>query len=339
MVGVMNDQSIVLTGIKPTGRPHLGNYLGTIQPSLALAQKHRAYFFIADYHALTTMRDPVRLEALIRELAATWIALGLDPGNVTFYRQSSVPEIFELMWVLACLAAKGLLNRAHAYKAAVEINREAGRDADADINAGLYNYPLLMAADILALDARWVPVGADQQQHVEIARDLAAAFNQAFGPILRMPRALIPEAVRTITGLDGRKMSKSYGNEIPVMAGPDKIRKRVMRIVTDSRPPEEPKDPDRCNVFNIYRHFAPKIDIERVRHQYLNGGLAYRQIKEALGDLLDRHFEPARARFADLMADKVRLAGILTSGADKARVNARRTLTRIRQAVGIGTSG
>jgi tryptophanyl-tRNA synthetase len=204
-------KTIVLTGIKPTGRIHVGNYLGTIRPALELASTHHAYFFIADYHGLTTIRDPEQLSRLIDETVATWLALGLDPGHIVFYRQSAVPEIFELMWVLACTSAKGLLNRAHAYKAEVAANLGAGRDADADINIGLFNYPLLIAADILAFQADRVPVGRDQQQHVEIARDVAAAFNRMFGPVFKPPQALIRETVQTIAELDGRKMSKAYG--------------------------------------------------------------------------------------------------------------------------------
>ena len=263
------NEPIVLTGIKPTGRVHLGNYLGTIRPALELAPRHRAYYFIADYHGLTTVQDPDTLNRQIEDMAATWLALGLDPDRVIFYRQSAVPEIFELMWVLACTSAKGLLNRAHAYKAAVETNLEAGRDTDANVNAGLYNYPLLMAADILAFQADLVPVGRDQLQHVEIARDIADAFNRIYGSVLKKPRALIREGVQTVTGLDGRKMSKSYGNEIPVLAQPDELRRLVMRIVTDSRRPEAPKDPELCNLFALYRHFAAKDDVAHLRNHYL----------------------------------------------------------------------
>ena len=330
-----NGTSIVLTGIKPTGRPHLGNYLGTIRPALELARNHRAFYFIADYHALTTVRDPERLNHLIDEVAATWMALGLDPREVVFYRQSAVPEIFELTWILACNAAKGLLNRAHAYKAAVDMNQLAGNDPDAEINAGLYNYPVLMAADILAFDTDQVPVGRDQVQHVEIARDMAGTFNHTFGPVLKIPQALIREDVETVTGLDGRKMSKSYGNQIPILVPPEELRRLVMRIKTDSRRPEEPKDPDTCNVFAIYRHIAPRADVERVRKLYLEGGLAYKEIKEELGTLLAEYFAPARRRFDDLMADRGRIARILAEGAVQARETARRTLLRVRQAVGI----
>jgi len=331
----IQNNTTMLTGIKPTGRPHLGNYLGTIRPALDQALRHKSFFFIADYHALTTLQDPHRLNRLIDEVAATWLALGLDPGRDVFYRQSAVPEIFELTWILACTAAKGLLNRAHAYKAAVEANHSAGHDPDANINAGLYSYPLLMAADILAFETDYVPVGRDQVQHVEIARDLAAAFNRAFGPVLKMPQALIRETAGTVTGLDGRKMSKSYGNEIPILALPHKLQGLAMRIVTDSRRPMDPKDPENCNAFAIYRHIAPQTDVDRVRKQYLEGGLAYQSIKEELGILLAEHFASARQRFAELMSDRKHIADILTLGAAKARTVASRTLARVRRAVGI----
>ena len=331
----LESRTIVLTGIKPTGHIHIGNYLGTVRPALELASTQRAYFFIADYHALTTLHDPKKLGQLIDETAATWLALGLDPDRVVFYRQSAVPEIFELMWVLSCASAKGLLNRAHAYKAKVAANLDAGRDTDADINVGLFNYPLLMAADILAFQADLVPVGRDQQQHVEIARDVAAAFNRQFGPVFNLPQALIRETVQTVVGLDGRKMSKTYRNEIPVLADPDELRRRVMRIVTDSRHPEAPKDPEQCNVFALYRHFAGRKDVARLRETYLSGGIAYKVVKETLAELLIDHFAMGRIRYHDWMADRTRLRQLLDSGASTARDTAQKTLTRVRQAVGI----
>lgn len=328
-------KTIVLTGIKPTGHIHLGNYLGTIRPALELASTHDAYFFIADYHGLTTIHNPEKLNRLIDKTVATWLSLGLDPTRAVIYRQSAVPEIFELMWVLACTAAKGLLNRAHAYKAAVAANLDAGRDADADINAGLFNYPLLMAADILAFQTDLVPVGRDQQQHIEITRDVAAAFNRLFGPVFKLPRSLIRESVQTITGLDGRKMSKTYGNEIPVLADPGELRRAVMRIVTDSRRPADPKDPEQCNVFALYRHFAVEGDITRLRERYLTGGVAYQTVKAALAELLIARFEMARRQYHDWMADRTRLRQILAEGASRARYTALKTLRRVRQAVGI----
>ncbi|MDA8141806.1 MAG: tryptophan--tRNA ligase [Desulfobacteraceae bacterium] len=335
MTGQPTGTTTILTGIKPTGRPHLGNYLGSIRPALALAQTGSAYYFVADGHALTSVRRAGQLRGLTFEVAATWIALGLDPSRVTFYRQSGVPEIYELAWILACSTAKGLLNRAHAYKAAMELNQRAGHDADADINAGLYSYPILMAADILAVDADIVPVGRDQQQHIEMARDIAAAFNRTYGSVLKMPEARIQAPVQTITGLDGRKMSKSYRNTIPVLCESEELHRLVMRIVTDSRRPEEPKDPEQCNVFAIYRHMAPQEEIARLRRRYTLGGVAYQEVKEALFQILDQSFAPARERFANLMADQPGLTHILETGAAAARARARRVLARVRRAVGI----
>ncbi|MFQ5616323.1 MAG: tryptophan--tRNA ligase [Anaerolineales bacterium] len=250
-------KQISLTGIKPTGTPHLGNYLGMIRPALALAETYQAIYFLADYHALTTVRSGKEMAILTYELAATWLALGLDPEEVVFFRQSDVPELFELTWMLACYTAKGLLNRAHAYKAAVEQNVAAGRDPDAGVNAGLYTYPVLMSADILLYGSHIVPVGQDQKQHVEITRDIATAFNHNYGEVFVIPEVVIQEEVKVIPGIDGHKMSKSYNNVVPIFAPPKQLRKQIMRIVTDSRPPAEPKNPDECNVYNIYKFFAP----------------------------------------------------------------------------------
>jgi tryptophanyl-tRNA synthetase len=328
----------LLTGIKPTGRPHLGNYLGSIRPALEMARQHRAFYFIADAHALTTSRDPGQLTEMVLEVAATWEALGLDPAKVVFYRQSAVPEIFELSWLLACSTAKGLLNRGHAYKAAVERNLSVKRDPDADINAGLYTYPVLMAADILVMDADRVPVGEDQQQHVEMARDIAGAFNNSYGPVLKYPSADIRDPVKTVPGLDGRKMSKSYRNAIPILCEPEELRRRVLRIKTDSRRPEEPKDPDRCNVFALYRHFAPLSDVSVMRERYLSGGVAYQEVKEELHAVLIERFDTARQRYSDLVADPQTIFRQLENGGAKARETARQVLARVRQAVGTAGS-
>jgi len=327
----------VLTGIKPTGRPHLGNYLGSIRPALELAHTHEAFYFIADAHALTTVKDPERLDDLVCQVAATWISLGLDPEKITFYRQSDVPETFTLAWILSCFSAKGLLNRAHAYKAATAKNLSEGRDNDADVNVGLYSYPILMAADILLMAAENVPVGRDQQQHLEMTRDIAAAFNNIYGRVLTLPAPLARSAVETITGLDGRKMSKSYNNTIPVLCEPDELRRLVMRIVTDSRRPEASKDPEQCNVFALYRHFAPVGEVARMKARYLEGGLAYKTVKEELFDILDMRFSEARTRFAGLMAERPSLKKILKKGGIKARDRARHTLNAVRRAVGFSS--
>jgi tryptophanyl-tRNA synthetase len=236
--------------------------------------------------------------------------------------------------VLCCTSAKGLLNRAHAYKAAVVANLATGRDADAHVNAGLYNYPVLMAADILAFQAGLVPVARDQQ-HVEMAREMADAFNRAYGPVLKCPKTLVQESTQIVVGLDGRKMSKSYGNEIPVLAQPDEMRRLVKRIVTDSRRPEAPKDPEQCNLFALYRHFADRVDVAHLRKRYVAGGVAYQTVKETLAEVLIRQFKPARERFTALMADGEQIRQILDKGAARAREVARTTLTAVRQAVGI----
>ena len=325
---------IALTGIKPSGTPHVGNYLGMIRPALELARHYQALYFIADYHALTTVRDGKEMKKLTYDVAATWLALGLDPEKVIFYRQSDIPEVMELTWILSCFTSKGLLNRAHAYKAAVDDNLAIGVSPDEGINSGLYFYPVLMAADILLFNTNFVPVGLDQKQHIEIARDIAQAFNSTYGNILTIPEAAIREEVMTIPGLDGRKMSKSYGNVIPMFAPANKLKKSVMRIVTDSRSPEEPKDPETDNVFAIYRHFASEEDLERVRQRYLQGGMAYSEIKGELFERLEQTFGSARARYDEYMQDWGYLDQVLSKGAEKARKMAVPLLARIRKAVG-----
>lgn len=326
---------IALTGIKPSGTPHIGNYLGMNRPALELAQKYQAMYFIADYHALTTVKNGDDMRRLTYDVAATWLALGLDPDKVIFYRQSDIPEVMELTWILACFTPKGLLNRAHAYKAAVDANIEKGDAPDEKINAGLFFYPALMAADILLFDTNYVPVGLDQKQHIEIARDIAQAINSTYGEVLTLPEAHIREEVMTIPGLDGRKMSKSYDNVIPLFSPPKELRKRVMRIVTDSRRPEDPKDPDTDNVFAIYKHFATPEDIQRVREGYLQGGMAYSQIKTELYELLEEQFSEARENYERYMEDWGYLDEILMQGAEKARNISVPKLAEVRKAVGV----
>jgi tryptophanyl-tRNA synthetase len=328
-------KQIALSGIKPTGSLHIGNYLGMIKPAFELIENYQTLYFVADYHALTTLKDRDTLNQYVYEVAATLLALGLDPRKVIFFRQSDIPEIFEFTWILNCFTAKGLLNRAHAYKAAVDENLRAGKQPDENINAGLYNYPILMAADILLYGSHFVPVGQDQRQHVEIARDIAIALNNACGAILTVPEPLIQEMVMTIPGIDGRKMSKNYNNTIPIFADPKDLRKRVMRIVTDSRPAEDPKNPDTCNVFNIFKYFAPPQAAELKRKAYLKGGLAYRDIKQQLYELLIEFFGSRRDTYQRLLNDKGQLDEILSKGADKARAMARPVLARLRRAVGI----
>ena len=328
-------KQIALTGIKPTGQPHIGNYLGMIKPALELAQDYQALYFIADYHALTTVKKKKELEDLTYQVTATWLALGLNPDDVIFYRQSDIPEVFELAWVLACFTSKGLLNRAHAYKAIVDDNVEAGREEDKNINAGLFTYPVLMAADILLFGTHVVPVGLDQQQHLEITRDVALTFNKNYREVLVVPEAVIRKEVMTITGLDGRKMSKSYNNVIPLFAPSNQVRKQVMRIVTDSKRPEEPKDPDECNVFAIYRHFADADAVEAKRQLYLDGGLAYGDIKNELNELLETTFSAQREQYDGLMESRDELDKVLEKGAEKAHDIAVPILRKVRKAVGV----
>ena len=332
-------KKISLSGIKPTGAPHLGNYLGMIRPALELAKEYRAFYFIADAHALNQLHNPGELERLTREAAASWLALGLDPEEITFFRQSDIPEIFELAVILAASTPKRLLNRAHAYKAAVEANLAAGRDPDAGVNMGLYTYPILMAADILLFGSHAVPVGEDQRQHVEIAADIARAFNRSYGDILVIPEAVIQPEAAEIPGTDGRKMSKSYENVIPIFSPPSQLRARIMGMVTDSRPPEQPKDPDTDNLFGIYRHFAAPEETEAMRRKYLLGGFGYGEVKQALYEVLERTFAAARVRYESHLQDRANLDRVLVEGAKKARAEAAPWLSKVRAAVGFHATG
>ena len=326
---------IALTGIKPTGRPHIGNYLGMYRPALSLMENYLGMYFVADYHALTSMHDPAALRELVYEVAASWLALGLDPDEAIFFRQSDVPEIPEFTWILSCFTSKGLLNRAHAYKAAVDENLDLGHDADEGINAGLFYYPVLMTADILLYGSDVVPVGIDQKQHIEITRDIAEAFNRTYGPVLKVPEGIIQENVMKIPGIDGRKMSKSYHNTLPIFAPEKELRKQVMRIVTDSKRPEDPKDPDGDNLFALLQFFAPPDRLAAIRGLYLNGGAAYGTLKKELDELILAHFAPARERFTELIDDKAYLDRVLMEGAQKARQMGAPYLAAARKATGI----
>jgi len=345
---------ISLTGIKPTGVPHLGNYLGSIQPALALAQNYLSVYFIADWHALTTIKDGKELRPLIHRLAATWLACGLDPEKTLFFQQSRVPELGELNWILACFTAKGVLNRAHGYKAMVQKNRDETRPAqvppfndlesndeviqshlDAGVNIGFYTYPVLMAADILLFGSDVVPVGQDQKQHVEIARDIAESVNHRLGKIFNVPEPLIQESVKTVPGLDGRKMSKSYDNVIPLFAPASEIRKAVMRIVTDSKRPEDPKDPETCNVFNLFKHFAEPGRVDERRRQYSAGGVGYGDMKEELASALEARFSGARRVYDELLKDPAGLDRILEEGAVRARQLAGDRMEKLRKKLGL----
>jgi len=331
-------QTRVLTGITTTGTPHLGNYVGAIRPAVAASRRADvdAFYFMADYHALIKSDDAARIERSRLEIAASWLAAGLDPARVTFYRQSDIPEIPELTWFLTCIASKGMLNRAHAYKAAVDKNAAAGEDADAGITAGLYMYPVLMAADILAFDAHQVPVGRDQIQHIEMARDLGQRFNHLHGrEFFVLPEALIEEQVATLPGLDGRKMSKSYDNTIPLFAGGKKqLREAIMRIVTDSRLPGEPKDPDDCALFTIFRAFASETETAAFRRA-LEEGLGWGEAKQVLYERIETDVAPMRERYDTLMADPAAIEVILQEGARKARAIATPKVAGLREVLGL----
>ena len=326
---------ISLTGIKPTGNPHIGNYFGMYKPAIALTEKYLGLYFVADLHALTSTPERKELQQMIYEVAAGWLALGLDPDNSVFFRQSDIPEIPECAWMLSCLTSKGLMNRAHAYKASVDKNLEAERDPDDGINMGLYNYPVLMAADILLYGSDVVPVGLDQKQHIEIARDIAENFNRVYGKTLKLPEGLYTKDLQDVLGIDGRKMSKSYGNTIPIFADEKSLRKQVMRIVTDSRTPEEPKNPVGDNLFQIFRLFASPERTEEVRQHYLAGGLGYGTLKQELAETILAYFGSARQKFNDYMQDTAALDAILARGAVKARDIAVPVLKQMRKAVGI----
>ncbi len=327
-------QPISLTGIKPTGSVHIGNYFGMYKPAIELTQKYLGLYFMADLHALNSIQKPKELQDLIHEAACGWLALGLDPEKSIFFRQSSIPEIPELTSYLSNVTPKGLMNRAHAYKASVDRNLELNRDPDDGINMGLYNYPILMAADILMYGSDVVPVGLDQKQHIEITIDIAENFNRIYGKTFKIPAGLIDESVASIPGTDGRKMSKSYGNVIPIFAPEKEVRKSIMRIVTDSKTPEEPKDPTTCNLFQIYKFFAPKPRLEEVRQAYLNGGQAYGTLKAELADLILAYFADARSKFGALINDRPYVDGLLRAGGEKARTLAIPIIEQVRKAVG-----
>ncbi|MDR0447273.1 MAG: tryptophan--tRNA ligase [Treponema sp.] len=329
-------KKISLTGIKSTGSLHIGNYFGAIKPALELSAEYDARYFIADYHALNTEKNPAELESSIREVAAGWLAAGLDPEKVIFYRQSSIPEVFELTTMIMAFTAKGLMNRAHAYKAAVQENQERGEDPDAGINMGLFTYPVLMAADIIIFDSDVVPVGKDQVQHIEMAQDIAQSVNANYKKeILKVPRAAITESVAVVPGLDGRKMSKSYNNAIPLFGPENQLQKLIMRMVTNSQAVEEPKDPDTSQIFLLYKLFASGEEQEALAARYRAGGMGWGEAKEELFRVVNRQLTPMRERFNTIIADREGLDRILAAGAEKARPIAAATVKRFRKAAGI----
>lgn len=331
----------VLTGITTSGTPHLGNYVGAIRPAVAASREPgvESFLFLADYHALIKCDDPARVARSRLEIAATWLACGLDPQRVTFYRQSDIPEIPELNWLLTCVTAKGLMNRAHAYKAATDVNRAAGQEDDDGVTMGLFCYPVLMAADILMFNAHRVPVGRDQVQHIEMARDIASRFNHLYGKgreLFVLPQAQIDEAVAVLPGLDGRKMSKSYDNTLPLFEGGARaLRETVARIVTDSRLPGEPKAVDGSALVMIHDSLAT-ADERAAFHADLRGGLGWGDAKARTTALLEAHIAPMRERYESLMARPDDIEDALVVGSRKARALATPFLEELRQAVGLG---
>jgi tryptophanyl-tRNA synthetase len=332
----MTMKKISLTGIKPTGDLHVGNYFGAIQPALELAKVYEARYFLADYHALNIMKDLAELKLSIRKVASGWLAAGLDPEQVVFYRQSALSEVFELATMLMAFTSKGLMNRAHAYKAAVQENHEKGDDTDAGVNMGLFTYPVLMAADIMLFDSDVVPVGKDQVQHIEMAQDIAQSINAHYGKeLLKVPQPVVQDDVAVVPGLDGRKMSKSYNNVIPLFAPEAVLRKTIMRIVTNSQAVEEPKDPDSSQIFLLYKLFASADEQAALASRYRGGGMGWGEAKEELFRVVNRKLTPMREKYDAVMADIPALEKILREGAEKARPIAAATIRRIREATGL----
>lgn len=335
-----NQTSRVLTGITTSGTPHLGNYVGSIRPSVraSLSNDVQSFYFLADYHALIKIGEPHRVQRSTLEIAASWLAAGVDPERVTFYRQSDIPEIPELTWLLTCVTGKGMLNRAHAYKASVDRNNAAGNDPDADVTAGLFMYPVLMAADILMFNAHKVPVGRDQIQHIEMARDIAQSFNHRYKNGERdhfiLPEAVIEASVATLPGLDGRKMSKSYDNTIPLFAPRAELKKLIAGIVTDSRLPGEPKDIEGSALYQIYQAFANDEETKAMQDAYKNG-IGWGEAKQMLFERIDQEVAPMRETYESLMSNPAKIEAILLKGADKARQIGTPFMQSLRQAVGL----
>jgi tryptophanyl-tRNA synthetase len=325
-----------LTGITTSGTPHLGNYVGSIRPAVqaSLRPGVESYYFLADYHALIKIDEPARIQRSTLEIAASWLAAGLDPERVVFYRQSDIPEIPELTWFLTCVTGKGILNRAHAYKASVDKNTAAGTDPDTDVSVGLFMYPVLMGADILMFNAHQVPVGRDQVQHIEMARDMAHSFNHRYGEHFVAPQAAIEESVATLPGLDGRKMSKSYDNTIPLFASSAQLQKLIANIKTDSRAPGEAKDTEGSALFQIYQAFASPEQTAAFAQEFAQG-ISWASAKEKLHARIDQEIAPMRARYQHLMEHPQEVEAMLLQGAIKARAVATPFMARLRQAVGL----
>ena len=325
-----------LTGITTTGTPHLGNFVGSIRPSVAASKTPgvESFYFLANYHALIKCEDPERIQRSSLEIAASWLAAGLDPEQVAFYRQSDIPEITELTWLLTCTTGKGLLNRAHAYKAAQDKNQATGQGADDGVTAGLFMYPVLMAADILLFKANKVPVGRDQIQHIEMARDMGASFNHLYGEHFVLPEAAVDEHVATLPGLDGRKMSKSYDNTIPLFSSRAQLQKLIGAILTDSRAPGEAKEVEGSALFQMYQAFASESETAALRQQYADG-IAWGDAKQVLFDCVDNAIAPMRAHYQELISNPARIEQTLLAGAERARTVATPLMRELRSAVGL----
>ena len=330
----------VLTGITTSGTPHLGNYVGAIRPAVAASRSGEfdSFFFLADYHALIKCQDPAQVKQSTLEIAAAWLALGLDPDLVTFYRQSDIPEIPELTWLLTCMTAKGLVNRAHAYKSAVQANEENNEDPDFGITMGLYSYPILMAADILMFNAHSIPVGRDQIQHIEMARDIAQRFNHHYGEHFVLPSAQVDDGSAVLQGLDGRKMSKSYGNIIPLFSTEKQLKKHINKIKTNLLEPGEPKDPDTSAVFQIWQAFSTEEQTAAMRRAFQEG-IGWGEAKKQLFELVNGQLAGPRERYFQLMAQPGEVESVLQRGAEKARVHSTKLIGKLRPAVGLSTLG
>jgi tryptophanyl-tRNA synthetase len=333
----MSNKTVVLTGITTTGTPHLGNYVGAIRPSIEASENTdvQSFYFLADYHALVKCHDPERVHQSSIENAATWLALGLDTDNAIFYRQSDIPEIMELNWMLNCMTAKGLMNRSHAYKASVADNVEQGeQDPDKGINMGLFTYPTLMASDILMFNANKVPVGKDQTQHLEMTRVIAQRFNHHFGEHFIIPEIVLGEESAILPGLDGRKMSKSYNNTIPLFLAEKKFRKMIMKIKTNSLEPGEAKDPEGCTLFAIYNSLATRDEVADLRKRYAEG-IAWGEMKQFLFEFLNNIFAGPRENYNTLLENPAAIEKLLVRGAERARDYASPFMQKLRHATGI----
>ncbi|HPB60464.1 MAG TPA: tryptophan--tRNA ligase [Candidatus Paceibacterota bacterium] len=321
-----NNKKVLLSGVKPTGRPHIGNYFGAMKQFVDLQADYKSYIFIADLHALTTARDPKQLRADTLDLAIDYLAIGLDPEKVVFFKQSDVAEHTELAWIFNCLTTMPFLARAHAFKDAETKNKE--------VNVGLFDYPLLMAADILLYDTDVVPVGQDQKQHVEITRDTAEKFNFTYGETFKLPEPLIMDEVKTLPGLDGQKMSKSYSNTIPLFADEKEIKRLVMTIKTDSKDVSEPKNPEECNVFALHKLFSGE-QLSELKKRYVEGGIGYKESKEILAENMNKYLAPMREKRAEIAKDPDQVLQILKNGANSAREQAKLKMKEVRERVGI----